>query len=291
MTDGSVGRRAGGRKRRPLATAAIMLGALSFASTLAAIALAAVGSRLYSADPLLHWLSVWAVRAFLVAVTCGVLGMALGAVARRGGRVGAYGLAFAVIAAVLLPVWIRKPEAHLKAQCLSNTKELALAVSMYASDWDRYPEAAHWSDAVLPYVRAGVELRRYGPDIAPRGPASEETMRRAKETYRCPDAAAACAYAYNATLSRLFDGDLSAPDKVIAIFESDRGWNAHGGKELLLDFPRHFGGDNIGFADGHVRWYARQKPRGEARWNTVWPREYQHKDELQWQPALRRSAK
>jgi hypothetical protein len=86
-------------------------------------------------------------------------------------------------------------------------------------------------------------------------------------------------------------GGRGAPGKVIAVFGSDRGQNAHGRKELLPDFLRHLGGDNTGFADAHVRWYARQKPRGEMRWDSVWPRECEEGSELQWQPAPRKRAR
>jgi len=39
---------------------------------------------------------------------------------------------------------------------------------------------------------------------------------------------------------------------IAVVFESDKGWNAHGGKELLPHTPRHSGGDMYGFAGGHM---------------------------------------
>ena len=53
------------------------------------------------------------------------------------------------------------------------------------------------------------------------------------------------------------------------------GPRAHGGPELLPDEPRHYGGDNYGFADGHTVWLPRKKspdgtwakePEAEVRW-------------------------
>jgi len=129
--------------------------------------------------------------------------------------------------------------------CLHNIKDLALGLQMYLEDNDASPPAGSWCDELLPYIMD-------------------------RDRYRCPAAPALdCGYAYNATLSSATFGALSDASRSVAVFESDRGWNAAGGLELLTKQPRHLGGDHYGFADGHVEWASRQQVLGKQsryRW-------------------------
>src|SRR5687768_11506100 len=51
------------------------------------------------------------------------------------------------------PVYGGKDQAR-TSMCLSNTKQLALANLIYASDHDgRFPQRDTWMDAILPFVR------------------------------------------------------------------------------------------------------------------------------------------
>jgi hypothetical protein len=58
----------------------------------------------------------------------------------------------------LIPVFLRQNEAGLKAQCLANIHEVAVAINMYANDWDRFPSATKWSDRleVISKVKRGI---------------------------------------------------------------------------------------------------------------------------------------
>ena len=54
---------------------------------------------------------------------------------------------------------------------------------------------------------------------------------------------------------------------------------------MLPDRPAHFGGDNYGFADGHVQWVPRKKhPDGS------WSKE-PDADWVIWEPVLKKGAK
>jgi hypothetical protein len=183
----------------------------------------------------------------------------LGAVARRGAAPGVFGLLFVALTVALLPVFLRESDSELRTRCLANVKNLAIALSMYADDYGTFPAADHWSDALVQYVHD-------------------------RETYRCRYSAARCAYAFNAALGRGRAEALESPDAVVAIFESDRGWNAHGGPEVMTDFPRHLGGENVGYPDGHAKWRARQKPAGEVRWDRKWPHAFREA-EVEWMPV------
>ena len=73
----------------------------------------------------------------------------------------------AILAAILFPVFAKAREKARQTSCLSNVKELSLAVLMYAQDYDeRFPVhlvtsdwwTAHncdfcWQDSIQPYVK------------------------------------------------------------------------------------------------------------------------------------------
>jgi prepilin-type N-terminal cleavage/methylation domain-containing protein/prepilin-type processing-associated H-X9-DG protein len=61
-----------------------------------------------------------------------------------------------ILAAMLFPVFARAREAARKIQCLSNIKNIAIAMQMYLTDYDRTPPAEHraevlaWYDSFCP---------------------------------------------------------------------------------------------------------------------------------------------
>src|SRR5882724_457674 len=72
----------------------------------------------------------------------------------------------AILAAILFPVFAQAREKARQTSCLSNNKQIGLAVLMYAQDYDEYypmgayntdPNApvAMWYDFVEPYIKAG----------------------------------------------------------------------------------------------------------------------------------------
>src|SRR5574340_1089016 len=54
----------------------------------------------------------------------------------------------AILAAMLFPVFARARESARKIQCLSNVKNIAMAVQIYLSDFDRFPAGEHRADAI-----------------------------------------------------------------------------------------------------------------------------------------------
>src|SRR5690349_12512311 len=74
----------------------------------------------------------------------------------------------AILAAILFPVFAQAREKARSSSCLSNQKQIALAHSMYAQDYDEtYPMAqgtlidpvtgilTRWEDSVKPYIKGG----------------------------------------------------------------------------------------------------------------------------------------
>jgi prepilin-type N-terminal cleavage/methylation domain-containing protein len=53
----------------------------------------------------------------------------------------------AILAAILFPVFARARESARRTSCVSNVKQLGLAMTMYVQDFDgRYPDRAFWSN-------------------------------------------------------------------------------------------------------------------------------------------------
>jgi prepilin-type processing-associated H-X9-DG protein len=73
-----------------------------------------------------------------------------------------------------------------------------------------------------------------------------------------------CAYAFNAKVAGL-DQTKVDPETVV-VFESDAGWNAAGGAELLPSSSRHTRGIIVGFADGHAELVSQARLAG-LRWD------------------------
>jgi len=160
---------------------------------------------------------------------------------------------------LILRLWPIPPKQHPPHRmCLANVTSLALGVQMYLADNDdRFPPSSGWGDRLSDYVKS-------------------------RDVHRCEKAdEPAVGFAYNASLSGASLADIADPSQVVVIFEGERGWNAAGGPELLSDEPRHFGGDNYGFADGHVEWIKRKKlPDG------TWAKEPEA-DWVIWEPVFR----
>ena len=68
----------------------------------------------------------------------------------------------AILAAILFPVFAKAREKARQSSCLSNVKQLALAVMSYTQDYDEMlpasykynsPGATYWSETILPYIK------------------------------------------------------------------------------------------------------------------------------------------
>jgi prepilin-type N-terminal cleavage/methylation domain-containing protein len=62
-----------------------------------------------------------------------------------------------ILAAMLFPVFARAREAARKIQCLSNVKNLAMAVPMYLVDWERFPPNEHRPEIIDFYLTVADE--------------------------------------------------------------------------------------------------------------------------------------
>lgn len=142
--------------------------------------------------------------------------------------ISAVGLFFVpFMAAILFPVFSKARQKAQQASCMSNIKQINLSMLMYSQDHDgKLPALNKWNDFA----------------DSPR-------------TLICPsaDSRELPSYAMNAKVDGISLNSIKTPDEFVLIFDSEPGRNRFGGPELLPLKPRHSGGDNFGFADGHAK--------------------------------------
>ncbi len=192
----------------------------------------------------------------LAGLICGIV--ALVKVKNSGGRLGGGGFALAgtivsgifllmipVLAAMMLPALASAKSKAQEVNCMNNEKQLALAVILYSNDnTNHMPPAATWCDAIKPSIQSDMIFRCVAADPSNR-----------------------CDYAFNSKLNGLGLGKINP--QTVMIFESDGGWNANGGPELLPAKPRHQRPRAVyvvAFVDGHVE-AVNQSRLNTLRWD------------------------
>jgi len=143
-----------------------------------------------------------------------------------------------VVGAILMPVSVGDRVSARKGACLSDLKQLALAIQMYDGDTNGWlPRALVWADDIKPYTKSSG----------------------AWSIYKCPGlqmpANDQFGHAFRRKLGGRREKSFQKPENVPAIFDStDLSWNANGGLDLLPFDGRHPGGINgVAFLDGHAR--------------------------------------
>jgi len=197
----------------------------------------------------------------------------------------------AILAAILFPVFGRARENARRSSCQSNLKQMGIGVLQYLQDYDetfmifhsdtnsdgnvQFGESA-WSTVIQPYINNTQVYQ------CP----SEKT--KGTGLYTGPDAGLDYTdYAFNIVLNNPTprkESVLLAPTLTVLLFESPpqqarangNGGN-FGGACLLATFPgtattgaaqRHLEGQNILFADGHVKFIIGNSPTTSPRvWN------------------------
>ncbi|MEY4386689.1 MAG: hypothetical protein RLY20_1972 [Verrucomicrobiota bacterium] len=180
---------------------------------------------------------------------CGLtslVGLPLGLVAmskikKSQGELGGWGLALGgtiisgvsllfipLFIAMFIPVLSKAKSKAVQINCVNNLRQAGLAIRIYSGDnEDKLPLAAKWCDAITNEMGS-------------------------EKVYVCPQVPALrSGYAFNAKLSGLAEGDIDP--QTVMLFEADTGWNASGGKELMISKPRHNNRWVVCFADGSVQ--------------------------------------
>jgi len=183
----------------------------------------------------------------------------------------------AILAAILFPVFARAREKARQASCLNNVKELALAVQMYAQDYDEMLNPSY-------YLQPGFAWLYYNNFL--------EAYVKNEQLFQCPSATLAwdgrpsphaakdawgvyVDYAYNERMNRTPLAEIEYPSETVAIAEVDctrlssecgNGsmlvWDIHYAARFVPD--RHNGGANFAFCDGHAKWHKVQRDPSSA---------------------------
>ncbi len=192
----------------------------------------------------------------------------------------------AILAAILFPVFARAREKARQSSCLSNMKQLTLGMLMYAQDYDerlpmcRYPDTPFypspvdgvlctfsWVQVTYPYVKNAQVLECPSDNYARPVYTNGSTTNMSKYSY-------ARNYGYfNGDKKRVMDAhklaEFAEPAGTIMLGEAKdcnrcgpriANWPAGGGSvsvdELMGSYiyPRHNGGMNFSFHDGHAKW-------------------------------------
>jgi len=164
----------------------------------------------------------------------------------------------AILAAILFPVFARAREKARQTACLSNVKQIGLAILMYVQDYDeKFPPnyMGSWRDAAIdPLGYTGTSNYHWWDCRVL--PYMANT-----QIWRCPSQSTPVSYGNDyGRPAFIFDamptlGDFKTPANTIMIGEK-----GSGGGPYILSGPyyactdRHNGGANYCMVDGHAKW-------------------------------------
>lgn len=231
----------------------------------------------------------------------------------------------AILAAILFPVFARARENARRSSCLSNLKQIGMGVMIYKQDYDGYfplparsdsttadpsrydSDYLFWPNFVYPYIKnlqvlrcpsqpvdksaTSLDAGNYGandlvianPAVFPKAPFSDAILQNPAQTYLIMDAGTyliSASHPASPSSSKSYlpgTGQLGIPvwSSLEARYKDD------------FMSGRHFGGVNMAFADGHVKWLSSQivlaesqKTTGSNPYGTT-PRTY-YPDTLSW---------
>ena len=163
----------------------------------------------------------------------------------------------AILAAILFPVFARAREKARQTSCLSNTKQIGLAMLSYAQDYDekltgrRVPNLSgvtnyYWWQVINPYVKNA-------------------------QIFTCPsNSSAAVGYAYNlcglGASPGMSLGNIQKPAGIVMVGDwgNQCGTKAKPPPAGTCYCPKfiHNDGSNFVHADGHAKWYSEGAIRG-----------------------------
>jgi len=187
----------------------------------------------------------------------------------------------AVLAAILLPVFVQARRKGYQAVCQANLRQIVLAVQMYAEDWDeRLPRCSSFAPYTLVWVHPS-----YPPLFGPPYASLPDLLApyvRSESVWYCPAEKPSDQVYYRPGMisfeenkgtytwhHQTADGNPAGRSKIVSGMPLDRiprpseaalVWDArHWGvpNERGVS-PPHFGGVNAAYADGHVKWVSLQ---------------------------------
>jgi prepilin-type N-terminal cleavage/methylation domain-containing protein/prepilin-type processing-associated H-X9-DG protein len=121
-----------------------------------------------------------------------------------------------ILAGMLFPVFARARDRARHAACVSNERQLGLALLQYTQDWDeRFPSGGRvstgqgWAGQAFPYIRS-CAIYRCPQDPGNRADDDDDEEQRTGERI---------SYGLNCNLAGALQGELSAPTSTVMLFE------------------------------------------------------------------------
>jgi len=186
----------------------------------------------------------------------------------------------AILAAILFPVFARAREKARQTSCLSNEKQIALGVMMYAQDYDEtlpayynfeasVPEGArYWMEVVMPYVKNSQIF------VCP-----SNSNRTLTGSYGCNYNWPFSNFEQSAWPPEMGDslGSITRPSEILMFLDGstyitlyDPGVASSGGGYYGKPVGRHNDQCNVAFCDGHVKSYNREEIASPANRTKYW---------------------
>jgi prepilin-type N-terminal cleavage/methylation domain-containing protein len=183
----------------------------------------------------------------------------------------------AILAAILFPVFAQARDKARQAGCLSNEKQLALAISMYRQDYDGYNPFAGWSPSNVFDTEWHFTIQPYLKNVGVLRCPGDPTFRDERPI----------SYLFNNMVSymrqTISEAGVERPAEVVVLWDGHGpdygktipnppplngqlyplnmyreytiwGQEAHWLADPKLGLPRHNGGGNVIYMDMHARW-------------------------------------
>lgn len=164
----------------------------------------------------------------------------------------------AILAAILFPVFARVRAKAQQNSCLANTKQLSLAIMMYASDYDdkgvQGNGGLYWQSLILPYVK-NTQIFVCPSDVNPRVLSAP-----------VPNPVQFSSFGQNDKMAGLALSVLDYPAEMLGVIDSVQeqiSWNAtllqvrlQVATDGQAEKARHNKGGNATYMDGHAKWLA-----------------------------------
>ncbi|MEN6546712.1 MAG: DUF1559 domain-containing protein [Armatimonadia bacterium] len=176
----------------------------------------------------------------------------------------------AILAAILFPVFAKAREKARQSSCLSNMKQLGLAILSYSQDYDeKLPSAdcsatsygGEWDTVVQPYIK------NYQVGICPSDSAPCQVLASQQKPCATPNAPTAAwttdhsvSYGMGLEIRWAAMGTIVAPAETMMLIEATAPWSQVGPNPpysyatWTAASKRHNDGCNLTFCDGHAKW-------------------------------------
>lgn len=155
---------------------------------------------------------------------------------------GIFLLLIPIFVAMLLPAVAAAKQRAEAISCVNNEQQLAMTIRIYSGNHtNQFPPAATWCDAIKDDVESTIPFKCVAANANSR-----------------------CDYAFNAKLDGMDESKVNP--RTVMLFESNAGWNANGGPDLMIKSPRHAQVFVVTYVDGSVH-QLHQSQLGTLRWD------------------------